>query len=86
MQNMEKYCRDDWSSFHTTIPGQRLFQGKEKPFSIKEKNNRYRHAFARFRPKTLANLCLLEMIDITIRIFSAIHVNTTLKFDWAIFG
>ena len=66
------------------IPGQHRFQGKEKTFSIAPKTSR--HGFARFRRKPLANLCSLEMIDITMHIFPAIHVHKTVTFDWAIFG
>ena len=53
---------------------------------FKEKNSRHWHCFACFRRKTLAKSRSLEIIDITMRIFPAIHINTTLKFDWTIFG
>ena len=72
---MENYCRDDWSSLNTSIPGQRIFQEKEKTFSIAQKNSQQRHWVARFRGKLLTHSGSLEMIDITMRIFTAIHVN-----------
>ena len=76
------YCRDDCSSFYTIIPGQRRFQGKEKRVSIAQNYSRQWQGSARFRGKPLAKSRLLEIIDITIRIFPAIHGNITLNFDW----
>ena len=68
------------------IPGQRRFQGKEKRFSIAQNNTRQRHGFAHFQRKPFAKSRLLEISHIIIRIFPAIHVNKTLKFDGGIFG
>ena len=39
-----------------------------------------------FEAKPVAHSDSLEMIDFTMRIFPAIHVNTTLQFDGDIFG
>ena len=80
------YCRDDWSGFHTMIPGQHVVQGKEKTFFINEKKGRNRYWIPHFRGKISANLRLLEIHDITTRIFEAIYINTSLNFDWTIFG
>ena len=79
-------ARDDWNGFSTMMPGQRRFQGTEKTFSIAQKNSRHWHCFAHFRCKILAKSSSLEIINITMRIFPAIHVNTTLQFDGDIFG
>ena len=80
------YGADHWSGFNKIIPQNRLFQGKDKTFSIEQNNGRQRHWFARFRRKTLVNSRSLEMVEITMRIFAAIHVNKTLKINNAIFG
>ncbi len=80
------YCGDHWSGFRKIIPNNCLLQGKDKTFRIEQNNSRQRHWFARFRRKTLANSRSLEMVDITMPIFAAIHVNKTLKIDHAIFG
>ena len=80
------YCGDHWSGFSKIIPNKSLFQGKDKTFSIEQNNGRQRHWFARFRRKTIANTRSLEMLEITMRIFAAIHVNKTLKIDCAIFS
>jgi IS1 family transposase len=80
------YCGDHWSGFSKIIPNNRLFQGKSKTFSIEQNNGRQRHWFARFRRKTSANTRSLEMLEITMRIFAAIHVNKTLQINNAIFG
>lgn len=68
------------------MPNDRLFQGKEKTFFIEQNNNRQRHWFARYQSKTLANSRSIEMIAMTMRIFSAIQVNKTLKIDHALFA
>ncbi|WP_268743860.1 hypothetical protein [Holospora undulata] len=34
----------------------------------------------------LANTRSLEMLEVTLRIFAALHVNKTLKIHYAIFG
>ena len=80
------YCGDHWAGFNKIIPQNRLFQGKEKTFSIEQNNSRQRHWFARFRRKTLSNSRSLEMVDITMRIFAALHVNKSLKIESNIFS
>lgn len=72
--------------FNKVIPSNQLYQGKDKTYRIEQNNGRQRHWFARFRRKALANSRSLEMVEITMRIFAAIHVNKTLKFDTNIFG
>ena len=80
------YCVDHWAGFYKIIPRNKLFQGKDKTFSIEQNNGRQRHWFARFRRKTIENSRSLQMVEITRRIFAAIHVNKTLKIDHAIFS
>ena len=80
------YCGDHWSGFRKIIPQNHLFQGKDKTFRIEQNNSRKPHWFARFRRKTLVNSRSLEMVEITMRIFAAIHVNKTLKIEHSIFG
>jgi IS1 family transposase len=80
------YCTDHWFGFRKIIPQNHLFQGKDKTFWIAQNNGRQRHWFARFRRKTLAKSRPLEMAEITMRIFAAIHVNKTLKINHTIFG
>lgn len=63
-----------------------LFGEKDKIFRIEQNNSRKRNWFARHQRKTLVNLRSIEMVDITMLIFAAIHVNKTLKIDHTIFG
>ncbi|GAJ45737.1 hypothetical protein HE1_00046 [Holospora elegans E1] len=44
------YCVDHWAGFNKIVPSNRLFQGKDKAFSIEQNNARHCHWFARFRP------------------------------------
>ncbi|WP_278242935.1 hypothetical protein [Holospora elegans] len=39
-----------------------------------------------FRRKPFSNTRPLEMLEVTLRIFAALHVNKTLKINHAIFG
>lgn len=63
-----------------------LFQGKDKTYRIEQNNSRQRHWFARFTRKTVTVSRSHEMVEITMRIFAAIHVNKTLVVDTAIFS
>ncbi len=80
------YCSDYWAGFNKVISACKLFQGKDKTYRIEQNNGRQRHWFARFRRKTLAVSRSLPMVDITMAIFAAIHVNKTLTLNHAIFG
>jgi len=80
------YCADHWAGFNKVIPAEMLFQGKDKTYRIEQNNCRQRHWFARFRRRTVTVSRSLEMVEITMRIFAAIHVNKTLAIDYAIFG
>ncbi|GAJ46399.1 hypothetical protein HE1_00732 [Holospora elegans E1] len=79
------YCAEHWAGFNKIIPSNRLFQGKDKTFSIEPNNAQHRHWFARFYPP-LANTRSLKMLEGTLLIFAALHVNKTLKINHAIFG
>ena len=80
------YCSDHWAGFNKIIPSNRLFQEKDKTYRIEQNNSRQRHWFARFRRRTVTVSRSLQMVDITIAIFAAVHVNKTLKFNDAIFS
>ena len=72
------YGADHWRGFNKVIPSDRLFQGKDKTVSIERNNGRQRHWFARFRRRSIVVSKTLEMVDITMHIFAAVHVNRTL--------
>ncbi|WP_035543634.1 hypothetical protein [Holospora elegans] len=70
--------------FNKIIPSPRLFQEKDKTFSIEQNNAPHRYWFARFRP-SLQTQDALEM-EVTLLIFAVLHVNKTSKINHAIFG
>jgi IS1 family transposase len=80
------YCADHWAGFNKVIPAEILFQGKDKTYSIEQNNCRQKHWFARFRRRIVTVSRSLEMVEITMRIFAAIHVNKTLALNYAIFS
>ena len=49
--------------------------GKDKTVEIERNNGVQRHWFARFRRKSIVVPKSKEMVDITMAIFAAIHVN-----------
>ena len=71
-------CADHWKGFNKVIPPHQLFQGKDKTVSIERNNGRQRHWFARFRRRSIVVSKALDMVDATMRLFAAFHVNKTL--------
>jgi IS1 family transposase len=51
--------------------------GKDQTYRIEQNNSRQRHWFARFRRKSIVVSRSLEMIDLTMALFAAFHVNKT---------
>ena len=51
--------------------------GKDETVAIERVNSRLRHWFARFRRRTCVVSKALEMVDATIALFAAYHVNRT---------
>jgi insertion element IS1 protein InsB len=49
--------------------------GKDKTVEIERNNAAQRHWFARFRRKSIVVSKSQEMVDITMAIFAAVHVN-----------
>ena len=49
--------------------------GKDQTIEIERNNGRQRHWFARFRRKSLVVSKSKEAISITLKLFSALHVN-----------
>ena len=54
-----------------------IISGKMKTVAIERVNSRLRHWFARFRRRTCVVSKALEMVDATIALFAAYHVNRT---------
>jgi insertion element IS1 protein InsB len=59
--------------------------GKDKTVEIEQNNGAQRHWFARFRRKSIVVSKSREMVDVTMAIFAAVHVNKVCALN-AIFG
>jgi insertion element IS1 protein InsB len=73
------FCADHYEAYQALIPKKKLFLGKDKTHAIERNNCLQRHWFARFKRKSIVVSKSVEMVDITIRLFAAIHINKTLK-------
>ena len=71
------YCTDDYAPYDTLLPVGRHYIGKDETVAIERVNSRLRHWFARFRRRTCVVSKALEMVDATIALFAAYHVNGT---------
>jgi insertion element IS1 protein InsB len=70
-------CTDDYAPYDTLLPVGRHYIGKNETVVIERVNSRLRHWFARFRRRTCVVSKALEMVDATIALFAAYHVNRT---------
>jgi insertion element IS1 protein InsB len=77
--NILYYCSDHYEAYKSLIPSQRLVQGKANTHGIERNNGQQRHWFLRFKRKSIAPSRSLEMINHTMALFAAYHVNKTLK-------
>jgi insertion element IS1 protein InsB len=51
--------------------------GKDQTVVVEQVNSRLRHGFARFRRRTCVVSKALDMVDATIALFAAYHINRT---------
>ena len=75
----ELYCTDNWAPYSEVIDEEKLFQGKSQTFYLEQNNGRQRHWYARFRRKSIVVSKTLEMVDLTMALFAACHVNGCIK-------
>ena len=68
-------CTDHYETYAKLIPPHRLFMGKDKTVEIERNNEAQRHWFACFHRKSIVISRSREMVDITMAIFAAVHVN-----------
>ena len=76
--NVLFYCADHYEAYKSLISPHRLFQGKARTHGIERNNGQQRHWFLKFKRKSLAPSRSLEMVDLTMELFAAYHVNKTL--------
>ena len=71
------FCTDEYTTYGTAIPIGRLYTGKEETWRLEQNNGRQRHWLARFRRKSIVVSKSKEMVDLSIALFAAFHVNKT---------
>jgi insertion element IS1 protein InsB len=71
------YCTDDYGPYESALPVGQHHIGKDLTYRIEQNNSRQRHWFARFTRKSLVVSHSMQMIELTMRLFAAFHVNGT---------
>jgi len=69
------FVTDDWDGYHRLISESQLFTGKDLTFSIEQDNSNIRHFLARFRRRTKVVSKVVEMVDLSLRIYHHLHDN-----------
>jgi len=73
--NVALFFSDGWGAYSDLIPPELLIQTKSQTHLIESNNMPQRHWFARFRRKTCVVSRSLEMVDLTVMLYAAYHVN-----------
>ena len=68
---------DGYSVYEQAFTLGKYYVGKDQTYRIEQNNGRQRHWFARFRRKSIVVSKSEEMIDLTMGLFAAVHVNKT---------
>jgi insertion element IS1 protein InsB len=77
--NVQYYCTDEWEAYAKILPKEKLVMSKALTIGIEQNNGRQRHWFKRFGRKSIVVSKSREMVDLTIFLFAACHVNKTLN-------
>lgn len=81
--DVEFYCTDKWEAYKSVFPKEKLVMSKKVTIAIEQNNMRNRHWFARFKRKSIVVSKCKEMVDLTMFLFAAYHVNRTLDLGLA---
>ena len=76
--NVDFFCTDEFAPYAKILPKDKLVMSKALTIGIEQNNGRQRHWFKRFGRKSIVVSKSREMVDLTIFLFAAIHVNKTL--------
>ena len=76
--NITAWRTDGWESYAETLPAQDLVQSKRETVTIEQNNSQQRHWIGRFRRRTQIISRSTEMIDLTIALFNAYHIDRSL--------
>ena len=77
--DIELFCADNYAAYAEVIDEDKLIQSKSQTYYLEQNNGRQRHWYARFRRKSIVVSKTLEMVNLTMALFAACHVNGTVK-------
>ena len=69
------YCTDQWATYASVIPFDKLVQSKATTHDIERNHCRQRHWFGRFKRKSIIVSKSKEMVDLTMALFAKFWVN-----------
>ena len=72
------YFTDHFNAYQCEIEDELLIQSKALTHGIERNNGQQRHWFARFRRKSIVVTKSIEMLNLTLKLFAAVHVNKTI--------
>ena len=75
--NITLYGTDEFGPYDSLLPVGRHYRGKDQTVAVERVNSRLRHWFARFRRRTCVVSKTIAMVDATIALFAAYHINGT---------
>jgi insertion element IS1 protein InsB len=75
--NIQLYCTDDYAPYDSALPVGRHHIGKDLAYQSEQNNSRQHHWYARFKRHSLVVSHSMLMIEPTMRLFAAFHVNGT---------
>lgn len=76
------YCADRYEAYQALIPGDKPYLCKGKTHAIERSSCLQRHWLARFIRKSIIVPMSEEMVDISIALFAAIHINKTFEIPY----
>ena len=75
--NVTLSCTDEFGPYDSLLPVGRHYMGKDQTVAVERVNSRLRHWFARFRRRTCVVSKTIAMVDATLALFAAYHINGT---------
>jgi insertion element IS1 protein InsB len=73
--DVKRYCPDQWATYASVIPQDKLVQSKATTHAIERNHCRQRHWFGRFKRKSIIISKSKEMVDLTMALFAKFWVN-----------
>ena len=73
--DVQFYCTDEWESYRSLLPAEKLVMSKKVTVGIERNNCRNRHWFKRFCRKSIVVSKSREMVDLTMALFAKFRVN-----------